>query len=200
MAKQANEQQVFDAKLTDAQLLKLGDTFAIANKVKAGAMGWCLGAIQMAHSIPSTHAQAVALAQRYTKLLLPAYDMALWPSVPKAHFGLVRGGIGGFKPAYAPNKFGTRTRTGFAWLCNEHGIQFDKCDATCLHGVAHGDSPTSKGKQAWLYTDVKPVVKPRAQRKATKATKVAKPNTDGPASEVESPSTETQATIDALNN
>ena len=152
----------------------------------------------MAHSIPSTHAQAVALAQRYTKLLLPAYDMALWPSVPKAHFGLVRGGIGGFKPAYAPSKFGTRTRTGFAWLCNDHGIQFDKCDATCLHGVAHGDSPTSKGKQAWLYTDVKASARPRRERKAQAKGNTPKASVNPPTTNVDGPSTETQTTIDAL--
>ncbi len=196
MANTKTDTNVFDAKLTDSQLLKLGDTFAIANKVRAGAMGWCLGAIQMAHSIPSTHAQAVALAQRYTKLLLPAYDLALWPTVPKAHFGLVKGGIGGFKPAYAPSKFGTRTRTGFAWLCNEHGIQYDKCDATCLHGVAHGDSPTTKGKQAWLYTDVKAAARAKGPRKASKATKVPTPDADAPTSEVTSDST--QSTIQAL--
>ncbi len=205
MANTKTDQQVFDAKLTDGQLVKLGDLYGIANKVKAGSMGWCLGAIQMAHSIPSTHAQAVALAQRYVKLLLPAYDMALWPSVPKAHFGLVNGGIGGFKPAYHPSKFGTRTRTLFTWLCNEHGTRFDKCSATCLHGVAHGDSPTTKGTQTWLYADVKATSKPKAERKPRNATKVPKVTPNVATVNVEPTgdnerSADTQAAIDALNS
>ena len=200
-----DQQATFDTKLTDGQLVKLGDLYGIANKVKAGSMGWCLGAIQMAHSIPSTHTQAVALAQRYVKLMLPAYDFALWPTVPKAHFGLVNGGIGGFKPAYHPSKFGTRTRTLFVWLCDDHGTRFDKCSVTCLHGVAHGDSPTTKGTQTWLFADVKTTSKPKAERKARKATTIPKANTNAATANVEPTSgnehsAETQAAIDALTN
>lgn len=194
----------FGVELTDKQLLALGAKWGIENRVKGFNGGWQLATIQMAHSVPSTHAQAVALAQRYTKLVNRAYDVASWSPTPRAHFGKVNGGIGGFKPAYAPPLFGKRTRTGYVWLCNAHGIRFSQCNVDCLHGVAHDDSPTSKGKQAWLYLDVKKAPVPRAQRKTGKATKVTKPVENSPASSVEADSDNnarseaTQATIDSL--
>lgn len=212
MAKAANTTKTtkvkvasFGVELTDKQLLALGTKWGIENKVKGFNGGWQLATIQMAHSVPATHSQAVALAQRYTKLVNKAYDVASWSPTPRAHFGKVSGGIGGFKPAYAPPLFGKRTRTGFVWLCSEHGIRFSNCNVDCLHGVAHDDSPTSKGKQAWLYLDVKPVSKGTGERKNRKATKVTKATENGPAPKVEPTSeversTETQSAIDALSN
>ncbi len=189
----------FGVQLTDKQLSALGQKWGIENRVKGFNGGWQLAAIQMAHSIPSTHAQAVELAQRYTKLLNRAYDVAQWSPTPKAHFGKVNGGIGGFKPAYHPNLFATRTRTGFVWLCNAHGIRFSQCNIECLHGVAHGDSPTSKGKQTWLYLDVSKAGKPRGERKAQGEGKVPKVGKNTPTPSVER-STETNEAIKALSS
>ncbi len=130
--------------LTDAQWLTLAGKYGYTDSIVGSRMGWALKALTVAHSIPSTHAEAIPIAIRITSLLRKGYTADLWPSVPKLHYATKTGGIASaFAGSYKPSRFGERTRLGEKWalVCAEHKANHSKCDTTCKVGVAYEGKP-----------------------------------------------------------
>lgn len=145
--------------VTTTQMLRLAETFGVTAKISGFRQGYALAALQVAHSIPSTHKQAMRNAKVLIETLgkVKNYEFS---GTPKCHFGLVGGGIGGFKAAYDPKRFAARTNyPNTMWACEAHFTSFAKCNANCKQGVALADS-TAKKIQFYIGTVSKAKPKP----------------------------------------
>ena len=129
------------AKLTDKQLLALSDHFGWTEDLVDGKKGWQIKALTLAHSVPSTHAEALFLSKRLMDLL---NKKLVQTTTPRLHYAnKTKAGIDSrFSQStrYYPGKFGSRSKLGSSYTlrCVDHGIQYSRCSVSigCRVGVA----------------------------------------------------------------
>lgn len=161
------------ATLTDKQLLNVTKRFGWTDAIKGGKQGWQLKALTIGHTVPSTHAEALATSKRLAGLL---NDKLEHTATPRLHYAKSKGtGVDSrFATSYHPGKFGSRSKLGdnHALKCLEHGIQYDLCS-----GGVGGCRVAIEIDGAWAFETVKR--KRVAKRRKNKADKSANSDTVG---------------------
>ena len=128
-------------KLTDKQLLALSDYFGWTEDLVDGKKGWQIKALTLAHSVPSTHVEALFLSKRLMDLL---NKNLVHTTTPRLHYANKNktGVDSRFSQStrYYPGKFGSRSKLGSSYTlrCVDHGIQYSKCSVSigCRVGIA----------------------------------------------------------------
>ena len=124
------------SKVTDTQLAAMAKLLGYVDSIAIGASSWGLQALTVAHGIPATHSEAVALANTLGRKLSGSPKLTLGPS-PRLHYSKSEGVASIFRTGYHPRRFGLRTRKGSEWslVCDTHSTSYDKCTNGCKVGV-----------------------------------------------------------------